>query len=67
LPKLFGDEEKAALVPGMKWLRMSLGVIGVTALSLSFTTAAQVAWALIALVAGLAMLGVVILERRASG
>jgi hypothetical protein len=51
----------------MKWLRMLLGMIGVTALSLSFTTSAQVAWALIALVAGLAMLGVVILERRASG
>jgi len=51
----------------VKWLRVSLGLVGLTALSLSFTTTAQVAWAVVALVAGLAMLGVVLMERRASG
>jgi len=48
----------------MKRLRTALGVVGLTALLLSSTTAHQVAWAVVALIAGLAMFVVVFLELR---
>ena len=50
----------------MKTLRTALGVVGLTALLLSSTTAHQVAWAVVALIAGLAMFVVVFVELRAA-
>ena len=50
----------------MKRLRTILGVVGLTALVLSSATTHQVAWAVVALIAGLAMFVVVFLELRAA-
>jgi len=50
----------------MKRLRTALGVVGLTALLLSSTTAHQVAWAVVALIAGLAMFVAVFVELRAA-
>ena len=50
----------------MKRLRLTLGVIGLTALFLSSATPHQVAWAVVALIAGLAMFVVVFVEVRAA-
>ena len=50
----------------MKRLRTALGVVGLTALVLSSATTHQVAWAVVALIAGLAMFVVVFLELRAA-
>jgi hypothetical protein len=50
----------------MKRLRTALAVIGLTALVLSSATAHQIAWAVVALIAGLAMFVVVFLELRAA-
>jgi hypothetical protein len=50
----------------MKRLRTTLGVVGLTALVLSSATTHQVAWAVVALIAGLAMFVVVFLELRAA-
>ena len=49
----------------MKRLRTALGVAGLTALVLSSATPHQVAWAVVALIAGLAMFVVVFVELRA--
>jgi hypothetical protein len=49
----------------MKRLRTILGVVAITALALSSATSHQVAWAVVALVAGLAMLVVGVMEIRA--
>jgi hypothetical protein len=50
----------------MKTLRTALGVVGLTALLLSSATSHQVAWAVVALIAGLAMSVVVFFELRAA-
>ena len=50
----------------MKRLRTALAVVGITALVVSSATAHQVAWAVVALIAGLAMFVVVFLELRAA-
>jgi hypothetical protein len=50
----------------MKKVRTALGLVGLTALGLSSVTSHQVAWAVVALIAGLAMFGVVFVELRAS-
>ena len=50
----------------MKRLRTALGLIGITALVLSSATPHQVAWGVVALIAGLAMFVVVFLELRAA-
>ena len=50
----------------MKRLRTALAVVGLTALVLSSATAHQVTWAVVALIAGLAMFVVVFLELRAA-
>jgi hypothetical protein len=50
----------------MKRLRTALAVVGLTALVLSSATTHQVAWAVVALIAGLAMFVVVFLELRAA-
>jgi hypothetical protein len=50
----------------MKRLRTALGVAGLTALVLSSATPHQVAWAVVALIAGFAMFVVVFVELRAA-
>jgi hypothetical protein len=49
----------------MKRARTILGMVGVTALVLSTATPHQVAWGVVALIAGLAMFVVVFFELRA--
>ena len=48
----------------MKRLRTALAFVGLTALVLSSATPHQIAWAVVALIAGLAMFVVVFLELR---
>ena len=50
----------------MKRLRTVLGLIGITALVLSSATPHQVAWAVVALIAGLGMSVAVFFELRAA-
>jgi len=50
----------------MKKLRTALGIVGLTALLLSTSTSHQVAWAVVALIAGLAMSVAVFFELRAA-
>ncbi len=50
----------------MKKLRLGLGYAGLTALLLSYTTSARIAWAVVAMIAGLAAFGVILWERCAS-
>jgi len=50
----------------MKKLRTALGIVGLTSLLLSTSTSHQVAWAVVALIAGLAMSVAVFFELRAA-
>jgi hypothetical protein len=50
----------------MKRLRTALAFVGLTALVLSSATSHQIAWAVVALIAGLAMFVLVFLELRAA-
>ena len=50
----------------MKTLRTALGIVGLTALVLSTSTSHQVAWAVVALIAGLGMSVAVFFELRAA-
>jgi hypothetical protein len=49
----------------MKVFRTILGIVALTALGLSSATSHQVAWSVVALIAGLAMFVVVFVELRA--
>ena len=51
--------------PSMKLLRTALGLVALTALGLSSVSSHQVAWSVVALIAGLAMFAAALVELRA--
>ncbi len=66
MPAGLPENEPWPSIGGMKALRTALGIVGLTALMLSSATSHQVAWAVVALIAGLAMAAAVFFELRAA-